>query len=277
MLKKYFPFYKAGAMSMMAYKFNIFSWFFISILQWVCLVFLWLSIYRSSENGINSVINGFTFKEMIVYIILINIATFTMFISDTFDQISDEIKDGTIAISFIRPISYRGRFIAQVLGTVSASFLILGLPTLTVALLAFKFLGFLSYSSLAHFFASIAFFFFAMIFAVLLNDSINFLLGTVCFYTMQAFGLNQMRQVVVGFLSGAFVPISFFPGIFGKIVDFLPFAGLAQNPILILQGKTTIFQSAQILGKNILWFAVFEFFCALSFYTASKKITVQGG
>ena len=238
---------------------------------------MWLSIYRSSENGINSVINGFTFKEMIVYTILINISTFTMFISDTFDQISDEIEDGTIAISFIRPISYRGRFIAQVLGTVSVSFLILGLPSLTVALLAFKFLGFLSYSSLAHFFASILFFFFAMIFAVLLNDSINFLLGTVCFYTMQAFGLNQMRQVVVGFLSGAFVPISFFPGIFGKIVNLLPFAGLAQNPVLILQGKTTVFQSAQILGKNILWFAVLELFCALSFYTASKKITVQGG
>ncbi len=152
MLKKYFPFYKAGSMSMMAYKFNIFSWFFISILQWICLVFLWLSIYRSSENGINSVINDFTFKEMIVYIILINISTFTMFISDTFDQISDEIEDGTIAISFIRPISYRGRFIVQVLGTVSVSFLILGLPSLTVALLAFKFLGFLSYSGLAHFF-----------------------------------------------------------------------------------------------------------------------------
>ena len=277
MLKKYFPFYKAGAMSMMAYKFNIFSWFFISILQWICLVFLWLSIYKSSENGINSVINGFTFQEMIVYIILINISSFTMFISDTFDQISDEIKDGTIAISFIRPISYRGRLIAQVLGTVSASFLILGLPSLTVALLLFKFLGFLTYSSLAHFFASIIFFFFSMIFAVLLNDSINFLLGTVCFYTMQAFGLNQMRQVVVGFLSGAFVPISFFPGIFGKIVNFLPFAGLAQNPVLILQGKTTLFQSTLILGKNILWFAVFELFCALSFYTASKKITVQGG
>ena len=57
----------------------------------------------------------------------------------------------------------------------------------------------------------------------------------------------------------------------------LPFAGLAQNPVLILQGKTSLGESAIMLGKNVLWLVVFEFFGWLLFRAASKKVTVQGG
>lgn len=277
MFKKYKPFFKAGAMAQMAYKFNILSWFIISFLEWSCLIFLWFSVYKASASGMESVINGFTFKEMIVYTVFINILTFAVFVNETFDQISDEIKDGTIAISFIRPISYRGRFIAQNLGMVTTVFLILALPAIIISLIVFTKIGFLSYPSSQVLIRSIIFFLFMTFFAVLINDSISYIMGIMCFYTTQAFGLNQMRVVIINFLAGVLIPVSFFPGKFRDIVNALPFAGLAQNPILILQGKTGLGKSFFMLAKNVLWLIVFEFLGWLLFKTASKKVTVQGG
>lgn len=277
MLKKYKPFFKAGAMAQMAYKFNIFSWFVIAIFEWVCLICLWFSVYKASAAGMDSVINGFSFKEMIVYTVFVNIMTFAIFVNETFGQISDEIKDGTIAISFIRPISYRIRFIAQNLGMVCINMLVLAIPAMTISTLFFIKIGFLSYESW-HFFARCVIFFFLMIFtAVLINDAISFIMGILCFYTTQAFGLNQMRDVIVNFLAGVMIPVSFFPGSFKDIVNALPFAGLAQNPILVLQGKTTLCESFSMFGKNILWLFVFELLGWLIFKAASKKVTVQGG
>ena len=277
MFNKYKPFFKAGAMAQMAYKFNILSWFIISFLEWSCLIFLWFSVYKASASGMESVINGFTFKEMIVYTVFINILTFAVFVNETFDQISDEIKDGTIAISFIRPISYRGRFIAQNLGMVTTVFLILALPAVIISLIVFTKIGFLSYPSSQVLIRSIIFFFFTTFFAVLINDSISYIMGIMCFYTTQAFGLNQMRVVIINFLAGVLIPVSFFPGKFRDIVNALPFAGLAQNPILILQGKTGLVESIYMLAKNILWLMIFEFLGWLLFKSASKKVTVQGG
>lgn len=264
-------------MSQLAYKFNIFSWFVIAVFEWVCLICLWVSVYKASGTGMDSVINGFTFKEMIVYTIFINIFTFAIFVNRTFDEICDEIKDGTIAISFIRPISYRGRFIAQNLGTVCINLLILALPAMTISMLTFINTGFLSYASWKLLVQSILFFCLTAFSAVLINDAISFIMGVLCFYTTQAFGLNQMRDVIVSFLSGILIPISFFPERLKNIVNNLPFAGLAQNPILILQGKTTLEESAVMFGKNILWLLVFEFLGWLLFKVAGKKITVQGG
>lgn len=277
MFNKYKPFFKAGAMAQMAYKFNILSWFVISFLEWSCLIFLWFSVYNASESGMNSVINGFTFKEMIVYTVFINILTFAVFVNETFDQISDEIKDGTIAISFIRPISYRGRFIAQNLGMVTTVFFILALPAIVISLLVFTKIGFLSYPSHQVLIRSIIFFLFTTFFAVLINDSISFIMGIMCFYTTQAFGLNQMRVVIINFLAGVLIPVSFFPSRFKDIVNMLPFSGLAQNPILILQGKTSLIESVFMLAKNMVWLVVFEILGWLLFKAASKKITVQGG
>lgn len=277
MFKKYKPFFKAGAMAQMAFKFNIFSWFFIAIFEWACLICLWFSVYRASEGGMDAVINGFTFKEMIVYTVFINILTFAVFINDTFHQINDEIKDGTIAISFIRPISYRGRFVAQNLGMASVNLLILAIPALTVSMVVFIKTGFLSYASWIVLARSIVFFFLNVFVAILITDAISYNMGVLCFYTTQAFGINQMRDVIVSFLSGVMIPVSFFPGRFKDIVNVLPFAGLAQNPILILQGKTSLHESALMLGKNIFWLIIFEILGWLSFKAASKKVTVQGG
>lgn len=116
MLKKYKPFLRASAMDVMAYKFNILVWVIVTLFEVACLVFLWFAVYQSSEGGIDASINGFTYKEMIAYVVLTTIFGFVTFNNDTLWIINNDIRKGTIGNYLIKPISYRGKFVASNIG-----------------------------------------------------------------------------------------------------------------------------------------------------------------
>lgn len=277
MLKKYKPFFRAGAIDTLAFKFNLFTWLFVTIFEVACVLFLWIAVYKNSPNGIDSVINGFTFKEMICYLVMINIFNFVVFSNYTLWKINDEIKDGTIAMAFVKPISYRARFIFSNLGIVFMQSLLIGLPCFSIAYIIFLCIGYIKIASIWIFILHLIFFVFALLLATLLNDVLNYIFGILCFYTSSGWGINQIKNVIIGFLSGTLLPLSFFPGIFGRIVQYFPFAGMGQNPILIFLMKIDSIESIKFLGLSFIWLLLLEGIAALLFRHASKKVTVQGG
>ena len=277
MLKKYKPFLRAAAMDMMAYKFNILVWVIVTIFQVACLVFLWLAVYRSSEGGIDASINGFTYKEMIVYVVLTTIFGFVTFNNDTMWYINQDIRKGTLGNYVIKPISYRGKFVASNLGAFLMMAIVFGLPLYAIALGVFIGIGFLPIISAWTFIAHIGLFLVAAVVACLLNDTISYIAGILCFYTTSAWGLNSMKTTVISFLSGTLLPIAFFPPVFRDIVTYMPFAGMSQNPILILMMKYDYFESLKVIAIALAWLVVLELLAKLLFNHAIKKVTVQGG
>ena len=225
----------------------------------------------------DSIINGFSFQEMITYLVFVNIFTFVSFDGNTSWTINQEIKDGTIAMAFVKPISYRKRFIATNLGVVSTMILLFGIPSFTIAYLIFYFLGYIQITSIWSFLLYLVMFLFSQLIATMLNDVINYIFGIFCFYTTAGFGLNSIRNVIISFLSGTLIPLSFFPKVFETIVSYMPFAGMAQNPVLILLMKVSYVDALKLIGLSVIWLVILEVFASLLFKRASKKITVQGG
>ncbi len=277
MFRRYKPFFRAGAMDCLAYKGAMFGWLVVSALEIICIFFLWIGVYKSSPNGVDSVINGFTFKEMLVYITFVNIFNFVSFHGDTMYYISDEIKTGTIAMSFVKPISYRKRFAFTNLGNVFMRELILGLPCFVLAYVLFVALGYLVITSWWIFLIYIALFLVAQLFAVLLCDCIDYICGVLCFYTTAAWGMNQMKNVLLSFLSGSLIPITFFPEVFQKVLNWSPFIGLSQNPVFILMMKMDLLSALRSVALSLIWLIVMELLAMGLFRVASKKVTVQGG
>lgn len=277
MFKKYLPFFKASSMDLMAFKFNILIWLIISALQVVCVVCLWIGVYQSSINGVDSVINGFAFKEMLMYIVMVNIFGFTVMDGTTLFIINEEIKDGTIAMSFIKPTSYRLRFVFSNLGAVSTLFLMFGVPCFTAAYLIFYFIGFLIVESWYMLLIHILLFLISALLASMINDVFSYIFGVLCFYTSAGWGLNQLKQVIMRFLSGTLIPLSFMPNVMQNILKYSPFAGLAQNPVLIMLMKVDVFESLSMIGLSFVWLVALEVFAHFLFAHASKKITVHGG
>ena len=277
MLKKYKPFLRASAMDLMAYKFNILIWVIVTIFEVACLVFLWLAVYSSSEGGMDASINGFTYKEMIAYVVLTTVFGFVTFNNDTMWHINQDIIKGTIGNYVIKPISYRGKFVASNLGSFLMMGLLFGLPLYGISLGVLIGIGFLPIVSVWDFIAHIGLFLVSSILACLLNDTIAYLFGILCFYTSSAWGLNSLKTTVISFLSGALLPLAFFPPIFRDIVGYMPFAGMSQNPILILMMKYDYWQSLKVILISLAWLIILELFVKLLFSHAIKKVTVQGG
>ena len=277
MLKKYKPFLRASAMDLMAYKFNILIWVIVTIFEVACLVFLWLAVYSSSEGGMDASINGFTYKEMITYVVLTTVFGFVTFNNDTMWHINQDIIKGTIGNYVIKPISYRGKFVASNLGSFLMMGLLFGLPLYGISLGVLIGIGFLPIVSVWDFIAHIGLFLVSSVLACLLNDTIAYLFGILCFYTSSAWGLNSLKTTVISFLSGALLPLAFFPPIFRDIVGYMPFAGMSQNPILILMMKYDYWQSLKVILISLAWLIILELFVKLLFSHAIKKVTVQGG
>ena len=277
MFKRYKPFFRAGAMDMMAFKFNLFTWLIVTVFEVAVIVFLWIAVYRNSIDGFDSVINGFSFKEMICYLVMINIFTFVTFDGSTLWTINDEIKNGTISMSFVKPISYRKRFIATTLGYFMVVELIIGLPCFIISYLIFYLIDFITITSIWTFLLHILLFLIAQLIACLLNDVINYIFGILCFYTSSGWGINQIKNVAVSFLSGSLLPLAFFPGVFGEILNYLPFSGMANNPIMILLMKFNLIESLGSILLSLTWLIILELIAHLIFNHASKKITVHGG
>lgn len=277
MFKRYRPFFKAGAIGFFAYKFNVFSWLIVSCFQILWVIFLWMAVYKNSPDGVNSIINGFTYKEMIVYVVFINMFSFVTFGGDTLWMINEDIKKGTIDMAFTKPISYRTKFIFQTLGNLFVACLLFGLPLFAVGYLTFYLIHFIEISSIWVFLGRLGLFLVAQVIACILFDTINYICGILCFYTSSGWGINQTKEVVINFLSGTLLPLAFFPSQISTIINYLPFAGMAYNPILIIIGKASMLESIHYVGLSLTWAIVLNLFAKLLFDHASKKITVQGG
>ena len=261
-------------METLAYKFNIFGWLIISALQVVCVFFLWIGVYKNSPE---EVINGFTLKEMLVYMAFVNVFNFVTFAGNTMYSISQEIKDGTIAMSFVKPISYRARFIFTTLGSMFMKEVLLGLPAFIALYVVFGVLGYIQIASVWTLLLHVLLFLVAQVLAAMLFDCLEYICGVLCFYTTAAWGMDQIKTTIITFLSGTLLPLSFFPGVFKQILSYSPFAGLSQNPVLILTLKQDWLWAIERIGLSIAWLAVMELIAWLLFRRASKKVTVQGG
>ena len=277
MFKKYRPFFRAASMDMMAYRFNILMRVIVTVFEVACMVFLWLAVYRSSPDGIDSTINGFTYKEMIVYVVLTTIFGFVTFGNDTLWNINNDIKQGTIGNFVIKPISYRGKFAASNLGSFATLVTLFGIPLYAIAIGVFAGIGFLPITSGWDFVGHVGLFAISGVLACLLNDAISYIFGVLCFYTSSGWGLNSLKTTVVSFFSGALLPLAFFPPVFRDIVGYMPFAGMSQNPILILMMKYDYLTSLKVIAIALGWLILLEVLAKLLFNHAIKKVTVHGG
>ena len=276
-LRKYKPFARAAAMDIMAYRFNILTWAIVTVFEVACLIFLWLAVYQSSEGGIDSSINGFTYKEMIVYVVLTTIFGFVTFNDDTLWSINQDVRQGTIGNFLIKPISYRGKFIASNLGAFLMVSLVFGIPLYAAGLGTLIGIGYLPIVSVWDFIAHFVLFLVASVLACLLNGVIAYIFGILCFYTSAAWGLNALKTTVVSFLSGTLLPIAFFPNVFREIVSYMPFAGMSQNPVLILMMKYDYLECGKVILISFIWLVLLELLGKLLFNHAIKIVTVQGG
>ena len=274
LLRLYLPFAKAGVKTELAYKAQIVMWAIISFVEVFFVVFLYEAVYRNAPEGMDAVINGFTFYDMVLYMITSFVFSFVMGSGETSYNIFTDIREGTIANTLTKPVSYRLKHLFTYLGVLALDMVMILLPLLTIVYIVFIAIGIVEFS--LAFLGNIAFFLLFTILAGLINDAIAYFIGMLVFYTDHLFGLNMAYSVLSSFLGGRMVPLAYM-GALGIAFSYTPFAFLNSVPVLTIMGKIPVKEVVVYLGVALLWVVGIETANHFLFRRAIRKISAQGG
>lgn len=269
-IKIYLPFCLNSIKTSMTYRigflFYVLGTWFSILVQY----YLWKAIYSSA--GKRSALSGFTFQEMIIYVVM-NFLTAFIISSSVANDIAYDIADGSIAMNLIKPINYKLKVLADSLGNIVFKAFIIVIPIWVI-------INFWRYCITGEGIPTISTLFFyilSMCLSFLVMFLFDFCFAMISFYTTYFFGMNIVRLVVIKFLSGGVIPLAFFPNVLQEVFKFLPFASMNYTPVMIYLGKSAGNEMLCAIGIQVFWIAILELLSILLWRKAIRRITILGG
>lgn len=265
-LNKYLALTRAGVLEALSFRANYMVSFFGNLVYLVVIYFLWKAIYNSSPQDI---VNGMTFSDTFIYLVLAT-AMFNFLESFVVWVMSRDIQTGKIVVDLIKPMDFQLYTFMNFSGNFVTAFFITFMPTFLIVL-------FITWGKIA-IGINLIFFLLSLVFASIINFCIDFIVGTICLYTESVWGTNIMKEVIVLLLSGATIPLAFFPDTLRKIVELLPFQAIYNLPLTVLTSKNTNLSGYfQAIGIQLFWVVIMILISRLFWKKSVKVITVNGG
>jgi len=228
-------------------------------------MFIFYSLWRAIYAG-RPLFAGFTMTQALWYL------TFTEAIelskSRTYVQIQQEVKDGTIAYSLIRPYSYIMYHFSKTMG----ENIVKVVPMLLEGfLLAFLFTG-----MLPGYFTHLPYGLLLILGGFVLVTLWQILIGLLAFWFEEVAPFYWILQKLIFVIGGMFFPIDMFPQWLQGISKASPFAFSAYWPaIVMVKFEPRSFMTA-LIGQCV-YIAVLMVACSMLFATAKRKVHAQGG
>lgn len=265
-LRKYITLTRAGIIEALQFRLSFVVMVVGNLLYLIVVYFLWKAIYASAGTD---VVSGMTFSDTLIYLVLAT-ALFNFMEMYTVWEIGRAIQSGKIVLDLLKPIEYRHYLFWSYSGSFITQFFLTFLPTfIAVAVVT---------HGAIHFGINLLFFVISVVMAVSINYSIDFLVGTICLYTESIWGINIMKQVIVLLLSGATIPLAFFPETLKKVVYFLPFQSIYNAPLsILLDGNPQPQTVLTTLGMQLFWVIAMTVLSKLFWKVSLRQITVNGG
>ena len=265
-LKKYLSFTRAGIIEEMQFRASFIIMVVGNLLYLIIVYFLWKAIYASAGT---EVVNGMTFEDTLIYLVLAT-ALFNFLDLYVVWQIGRDIQSGKIVLDLVKPIPYRKYIFWSYSGSFVTHFFLTFLPTFIVVSIVTH--GAIPLG------INLVFFMFSVVMAISINYSIDFFVGTICLYTQSIWGINIMKQVIVLLLSGATIPLAFFPETLKNIMYYLPFQSIYNAPLsILLDGDPSVETLLTTLGTQLFWTVAMLVISKLFWKASVKQITVNGG
>lgn len=229
---------------------------------------LWSSLYRSQGDG--AAPEGFTLPLIVTYSavsllygLVVNSA------SESADQVEDKIRDGDIAIDLFRPVRYPITVVADGVGAMGFGLL----QVLPALVLLSPFIELVAPPGLL----AAGLFAVSALLGIAVSFAMTLMLNLTAFWILETFGIQMILRWVSLALSGAVVPVWFFPGALQAIAFALPFQAIYSTPLSLYVGKLQGGTALAALGVQACWALVLGGICAGMWRRGVRKVVVQGG
>jgi ABC-2 type transport system permease protein len=258
----YFAFARKAFAREATYRFEVLTEVGSMVLRVYLFRSLWTALYSQ-----NIAPQGIPLHAMITYATIALLMSLILEVDGT-RAIRDRIREGTIATDFMKPISLPLYFFSDGIGQTMLHALLV-VPSLLFAL------------ALVHIDvpppATLAAFILAFALGYLVNFFLNFLMNVIAFWTLETFAVQLMVRWASDLLGGQLLPLTFFPGALGAIVQALPFAAIYWTPLRIYIGELPPSQWASAFATQGVWLGVFGAVAYVMWRFAERRVVVQGG
>lgn len=265
----YRGFVRAGFQSSMAYRVSFMCYVGGETLYCFVMFFIWKAVFAASGEG---QFMGFSLTDMTVYLFLSNLVRI-LTDSDSTQNLAEEIRDGSIIMRLIKPVSTDMSLMAGEIGNTAVAMLFIFLPVMTgVEVYRYFTLGYVALQL-----GNLLAFLLSCFLSYLLSFYINLIFGYLAFFLMNIWGFSILKGSIISFFSGAVIPLAFFPEGFRKVLEALPFASIVYVPTMVYMGKYTGTELLRTFATQIFWILVFVGISRLLWSWAKKRLAVQGG
>ena len=223
---------------------------------------LWTALYAQNAAPINLPLHS-----MITYATVAMLMSLVLEVDGT-RLIREKVREGTIATDLMKPISLPLYFFSDGAGQTLLHALLV-IPALLCSLLLVR----IDVPSPSVFAA----FLLAFLLGYCVNFFVNFLMNSIAFWTLETFAVQLIVRWASDLLSGQIIPLTFFPGILGRIVFALPFAAIYSTPLLIYVGIIPPSDWLASFGVQLIWLVLFAALSTVVWRAASRKVVIQGG
>ena len=246
-----------------AYRFD----HLMSILSVVLQFFIFYEIYRALYGGAEQV-DGIT-MSMVTTNFVLSLGLGAIFSPDDY-FLPNKIWDGSISTELLRPISFKGRMIAENVGNSAFNLIFKFIPVLIVALLT------TGVNPPADIPCMLLFILSAVLgYGVLW--SISFAVQMTSFWLINIWSLVTIKNVFVNVLSGSMIPLWFMPDWMQGVLNFTPFASIYFTPVQIYLGQLSYEEIAAKCAVQLIWIALIYLVGDILWRKGQRKLIVQGG
>lgn len=244
------------------YRFDVFTTIGSFLIRVYLFKLVWTALYAQ-----NAAPHGLPLHAAITYSTVALLMGLVLDIDQT-RALHDRLRDGDIALDFLKPINVPLAFFSDGTGEVLFH-LMLVVPSLLLALFVVH-IDVPPPAVLATFALSALLGYFVGFF-------LNFVLNCVAFWTLEVSALQLIVTWITDLLGGEIVPLIFFPAALQSVLFLLPFAAMFSTPLLIYVGQIPPAGYAGALGVQAAWVVVLGVLSTVLWRAGARRIVVQGG
>lgn len=255
---------KIGFVNMLAFRLRYYTGILTYFINVSVYYFIWRAIYAADPN-----FASLSFEEMLTYVSIAWVIR-SLYFNNIDVQISQEIIEGKITSSLLKPVDIQAATLARALGESVFRLVMLTIPSAAVLFVIYGLrlpagpLAFAQFSV-------------ALLASILLVAAINFIVGGFAVKMKSILGLLRAKFYVMDLLSGLIVPVSLFPSPFRELSEALPFQHIVYTPLMLYLGKLSGPAAWEALAISWLWVLALIVLGSIFWKSMTRHMTIHGG
>ncbi|WP_431949302.1 ABC transporter permease [Nocardia lijiangensis] len=185
-------------------------------------------------------------------------------------ELVDRVKNGDVAIDFLRPVDIQLGYLAADLGRAACT---LGPRFLPSVLFGFLTVGLVLPSTPGPYVLGAL----SMVLSVSLSFLLLFAIGLIGFWVVETRGIRVLYQICGTFLAGLFVPVHMFPDWLRTLANATPFPSILQAPVDVLSGRILGMGAMTVVGIQLFWVLAIATIGRMMLAAGRRRLEVQGG